>query len=756
VISVVIPTWNGERTLGPCLEAVLGQRLDEALEVLVIDSSSQDRSREIAARRGVRLVTIPQDEFDHGDTRNLGALLTRGELIAFLVQDARPTSERWLANLARNFADPRVAGVYGRVVPRPDAGFFARRAAQGDLAFATARVERRIESPQAYAALSPMQRRLFTDFNDIASCLRRDDWRRLPFARTPFGEDMIWARGVLEAGRAIVFEPEAVVEHSHEYGPAEVRRRTRIDAWWNRTYLDRMSVASASDAVSMTRRAVVADLAALRREGAGAVERAAVAMRSVAHHAAEYRGFLEGSRSAERRLTPCQVPEESLRVLLVLHGFLPETTAGTEVLTAGLAEALQARGHAVTVLCRSADPQAADLSLSEHRYEELRVLRLVNHLRAANLEETYRRPDVEAVFEKLLERERPDVVHFQHLLHLSSTLPAAARRAGAGVVMTLHDYWTRCPRVQLVRADGSVCAGPPPVLGCVACVRGDSVWIPLLSAASRPLAGWLRGLPRRQPGPPSWRTDAAALLRRPAAMNDALAQSHVVTVPSRFMRGKLVEAGLGGAGVVVVRNPVDERRLAGYERRARAGPLRVGFVGSLVRHKGLAVLASALTRLPEGAAEIHVHGDATSAAEFRDTADEARARAGSRSLRFHGAFPPAELGRVLSGFDVLAVPSVWYENAPLTILEALALRLPVVASDAGGMHELLEGERGGLLFRLGDANDLARVLRHLCEEEGLLDRLSAAAPPVTRMGAHAAEMEMRYRQAVGLARAEEA
>ncbi len=751
MISVVIPTWNGERTLGPCLEAVRGQRLDEALEVLVIDSSSQDRSREVAARFGVRVVTIPQDEFDHGDTRNLGALLTRGELIAFLVQDARPTSERWLANLARNFADPRVAGVYGRVVPRPDAGFFARRAAEGDLAFATARALRRIESPQAYAALSPMQRRLLTDFNDIASCLRRDDWRRLPFARTPFGEDTIWARGALEAGRAIVFEPEAVVEHSHEYGPAEVRRRTRIDAWWNRAYLDRVSVASHSDAVEMTRRAVGADLEALRREGAGAAKRASVAIRSVAHHAAEYRGFLEGTRFAGRRLTPRQVPEESLRVLLVLHGFLPETTAGTEVLTAGLAEALQARGHAVTILCRSADPQATDLSVSEHRYEGLRVLRLVNHLRAANLEETYRRPDVEAVFEKLLERERPDVVHFQHLLHLSSTLPAAARCAGAGVVMTLHDYWTRCPRVQLVRANGSVCAGPPPVLGCVACVRGRSAWIPLLSAASRPIAVWLRRLARRQAG---WRDDATALLRRPAAMSDALAQSHVVTVPSRFMRGQLTEAGLGGAGVVVVRNPVDERRLAGYERRVRSGPLRVGFVGSLVRHKGLAVLASALARLPERAAEVHVHGDSTGAAEFRDRADQARALAGGRPFHFHGAFPPAELGRVCSGFDVLAVPSLWYENAPLTILEALALRQPVVASDAGGMHELLEGERGGLLFRLGDAQDLARVLRRLCEEQGLLERLSASAPPVTRLEDYTAEMDMRYRQAVGLARAE--
>jgi glycosyltransferase involved in cell wall biosynthesis len=297
-----------------------------------------------------------------------------------------------------------------------------------------------------------------------------------------------------------------------------------------------------------------------------------------------------------------------------------------------------------------------------------------------------------------------------------------------------------------------VCEGPPPGLGCVACVRGDASRIERLAAASRFAGGALEGVALRTLVPAAWRGDAHALRERPGAMREALRAAHVVTVPSRFLRDKLVEAGLATPSLVVVRNAVEARRLEGYTRPGRSGPLRVGFVGSLVAHKGLAVLAAAAARLPPGAVRLEVHGDATSQSEFRETAERARAAAQGREIQFHGAFAQAELGRVLSGIDVLAVPSLWYENAPLTILEALALRVPVVASDAGGMRELLAGERGGLLVPMGDAKALAGALARLANEPGLAERLAAAAPEIPGLDIHAREMELRYRQAAGLAR----
>ncbi|MBL8768124.1 MAG: glycosyltransferase, partial [Planctomycetes bacterium] len=96
-VSIVIPTWNGEDTIAECLRGVFEQDVGFETEVLVIDSSSTDRTREIVSRFPVRLHVIDQREFDHGDTRNLGALMTTGDFIVFLVQDAYPERRDWLS-----------------------------------------------------------------------------------------------------------------------------------------------------------------------------------------------------------------------------------------------------------------------------------------------------------------------------------------------------------------------------------------------------------------------------------------------------------------------------------------------------------------------------------------------------------------------------------------------------------------------------------------------------------------------------------
>jgi glycosyltransferase involved in cell wall biosynthesis len=76
----------------------------------------------------------------------------------------------------------------------------------------------------------------------------------------------------------------------------------------------------------------------------------------------------------------------------------------------------------------------------------------------------------------------------------------------------------------------------------------------------------------------------------------------------------------------------------------------------------------------------------------------------------------------MSELDVLAVPSRWHENAPGVIFEAFAVRLPVVATDLGGLSEFARHEENGLLFELENASDLTRQLRRLDEEPGLLER----------------------------------
>jgi GT2 family glycosyltransferase/glycosyltransferase involved in cell wall biosynthesis len=453
-----------------------------------------------------------------------------------------------------------------------------------------------------------------------------------------------------------------------------------------------------------------------------------------------------------------------LDVLLVLHAFPPETMAGTEVVTLSLARELARRGHRVTVLHRTGDPGQPEGTITETAYDGLRVLRLARHDRSRTLAETDRDAGVDAAFRELLQREAPDVVHFQHLLHLSARLPLICREQGVPSILTVHDFWFRCPKVQLIRDDGRLCAGPPPLLGCAVCLDGRPGEIDALARLSRPLARPLQALAtssfpaaaHRLPGGARM-VHLAQVAERPARMMQTLLAPDFVIAPSRFMKEKMVEAGVPAKLLIVSDNGMETAWLETYRPRVSDGRVRFGFVGSLVWYKGLEVLARAFALLGDPRAELHVHGDGESAAELREVAARARAAAGaSPSVVFHGAFTPSRLGEVLGSIDVLVVPSLWYENSPLTIHEAFQARLPVLASDHGGLRDLVWEGKGGLRFRAGDEKDLARVMRLFLEDPALAGRLAAAAPEVKSVAVSAAEMEVKYRQAIGLRPAREA
>ena len=229
-VSVVIPTFNA----GPGFEELLGkldaQERDFELEIIVVDSGSTDGTAELATGYGAVLHRVPKADFDHGATRDLGISLSSGEYVVLTVQDAVPLDEKWLSAMVENLnKDPRVAAVYGRHVPRPDAGVLTR-ALVGNLAVADLeRREQEIKDPARYRSLPPSQRRRLAAFDNVSSCLRRQVWEEFPFGKADFAEDLRWGKKVIEAGYTIVYEPRSVVVHSHERGPLYDLRRHYVD-----------------------------------------------------------------------------------------------------------------------------------------------------------------------------------------------------------------------------------------------------------------------------------------------------------------------------------------------------------------------------------------------------------------------------------------------------------------------------------------------------------------------------------------------
>ena len=207
--SIIIPTRNEERNIGSCLAQVYGQRVDFPFEVMVIDSGSQDRTIDIVKRYPARLLQIAPGEFHHARTRNLGARASEGKYLVFLSGDAIPADQEWLRALVRNFQDPGVAAVYGRQVAKPDAKpervFFMRQR------YGTQRL---VKSARGNTA----GKYLLYQFSNVNAAIPKAVWEQIPFPEDINAyEDFSFATQVIQRGHLIVYEPEAVVFHSHNY-----------------------------------------------------------------------------------------------------------------------------------------------------------------------------------------------------------------------------------------------------------------------------------------------------------------------------------------------------------------------------------------------------------------------------------------------------------------------------------------------------------------------------------------------------------
>ena len=170
----------------------------------------------------------------------------------------------------------------------------------------------------------------------------------------------------------------------------------------------------------------------------------------------------------------------------------------------------------------------------------------------------------------------------------------------------------------------------------------------------------------------------------------------------------------------------------------------MGFHGTIAEHKGLHVLVDAFRRLPESAgATLRICGGIGDFPDYTAAVLEAIDR--DPRINLAGRIPQEQMARELEQIDVLVVPSIWYENAPLVVYSAFAAGVPVVATDLGGMSEVVVDGQNGLLFAPADAAGLAAQLLRLAAEPGLLDTAGARhdRAPVGRRGRRRAARALR-------------
>ncbi len=287
--------------------------------------------------------------------------------------------------------------------------------------------------------------------------------------------------------------------------------------------------------------------------------------------------------------------------------------------------------------------------------------------------------DIRRSFAAILADFKPDVVHLQNIhSYLSPVLAEMACEAGAKVVWTLHDYKPICPSYTCLR-DGKPCeecfTSPSAVLRH-RCMKGSLAASAVAWAEARK---WNR--------------------RRLERAVDTF------ICPSSFLKSKMEQAGYSSDKLRVNCNFI------GFDKIARLGasgdaesPLRRDFycyVGRMSPEKGLESLLEAASRLPY---RLVLAGDGPSL-------EELRVKYAAPNIEFVGRKNADQVVDLLREARFSIIPSVWYENNPLGVIESLCAGTPVLGARIGGIPELIDEGHSGLVFESGDADDMARAIR---------------------------------------------
>ncbi len=387
-----------------------------------------------------------------------------------------------------------------------------------------------------------------------------------------------------------------------------------------------------------------------------------------------------------------------MRILLAAQ-FFPPDIGGEERHVFNLGNILAARGHQVAVATQHVQGAPATEVLASgvrvHRFSTM-AMRLPG-VYAGERQHHLPFPDPVAVrrLARILDLERPDVVHAHNWI-LNSILPI--HRQGArrdfGLVLTLHDYSNRCATKRMMQA-GAPCAGPGP-LKCVKCSVNHygAIVGPVTCVSTAAVRPWKQRA-----------VDYTVCVSRAVAEGNDVQDGPTAGVIPNFVPDELVGAQAESG----------DRWAATRARLGLPEDDYLLFVGDLSTDKGVPVLLRAYESLGPARPRLVLVGKRTpdTPASLPDGAD------------VHFGWPHEDVMAAFRHCIAAVLPSVWPDPCPTTVLEAMASGRPVITTAIGGMRDMVEDGKSGLLVPPGDPHRLASALSSVLADPGLRAGLGA-------------------------------
>ena len=397
-----------------------------------------------------------------------------------------------------------------------------------------------------------------------------------------------------------------------------------------------------------------------------------------------------------------------MNITYLVHGFPPFENAGTEQHTATLCTEMRNLGHTVTVIAATRQVGRLHGEVIQDLWNGIDIFRIVNNIPALALEQSERRPEIENIIARLIPT-NTDILHIQHTQFLSSRVSFDGPK-----FWTLHDAWGWCPSGGTRLKNGTnLCRTPSPE-DCLECYAQWQPHLPksgqfLLKLASK-VSPWIssqhlhkiwKKVPTTLRHPISiekktdMRSSVQALKNRNNAFTTLASECERIISPSSFLMNLAKEQTWTNVECITHGIPKTQHW------NTHQGGHGLLFVGSMVHHKGPQLVEQAYIKaFPHASVHIHFVGSGPVKVTLPHTP----------------AVPNHTVYTKLQMADALIMGSIWEENYPIILLEAKAVGCPIVAPRAGGIPEIVEDGVDGILYTLGDVNELADALQRVLQK----------------------------------------
>ena len=379
-----------------------------------------------------------------------------------------------------------------------------------------------------------------------------------------------------------------------------------------------------------------------------------------------------------------------MKILLIVHEYFPRFGAGTSVYTKLIAEELIKRGNEIVILSAEPASDLGDRNVTEYIENGVKIIKIHQQSqRNKTLSETYFSTFFDNDFNKILENEKPDIVHIQHLINFSLSFIEIIKKKNIPIIYTSHDLWYQCPNIRAF-VDGKDCYCNPfrsnnwcSAKWVSGGVGYDKILIKPIKLLAR-LDWYIQRVLRQR------------VFRKYLGM-----VTHIIT-PSNYLKNHMVNFGIKKDSISVIQHGIDMPKNGEVSSEINNKKIRFVFAGVLDISKGLSQVVKVFKRIEKDYSnyELNIHGVYnTQDNELNGWINELK---NIKNVTYHGGYSQSEKFSLYSKYDIMLLPAQWNDIYCLVLDEALAVNNYVIASDKGALPERIREGINGFNYNTTD------------------------------------------------------